>query len=355
MRLPSLILTFIFAGKALAQVGIPPVRSEDELIDTLDQSSLQEAIRILLKSYIKRDNLDSLELNRAAMQGLLDRSGFGVTLVDRRSESDPSDTPQQLVAEQLTDTVAYLRLGTLSEAELASIGDRLKQFQTSGAKTLILDLRVPARDTSFQNAARILDHFCPPNELLFKIQKPGEERPSLFLSKSATSWSGDLILLIDAQTPPASEAIATVLKRTRDPLLIGRPTPGKTVEYEKVIISEDAYLRFAVAELVFADGSSIFRTGIRPDIDVGLEVADKAYIFDASREQGMKPFIFSKRQPRHNEAALVAGTNPELDYAIAKSAGRDTGFDTIPIHDRVVQAALDYLVTIEQLDPGDDA
>ena len=70
MRLPSLILTFIFAGKALAQVGIPPVRSEDELIDTLDQSSLQEAIRILLKSYIKRDNLDSLELNRAATQAL---------------------------------------------------------------------------------------------------------------------------------------------------------------------------------------------------------------------------------------------------------------------------------------------
>ena len=67
-----------------------------------------------------------------------------------------------------------------------------------------------------------------------------------------------------------------------------------------------------------------------------------------------KPFLFSKRQPRHNEAALIAGTNPELDYAIAKSAGRDTGFDTVPIHDRVVQAALDYLTTIAILKSEDE-
>jgi C-terminal processing protease CtpA/Prc len=255
----------------------------------------------------------------------------------------------------LTEAVAYLRPGTLSDTELASIGDRLKEFQATGATTLVLDLRVPIGDASFHSAARFLDHFCPPDELLFKIQKPGEDRPSLFLSRPATSWSGEIIVLIDEQTPPASEAIATVLKRMRDPLLIGRPTPGKTVEYEKIIISDEAYLRFAVAELVFADESSIFRTGLKPDLELGLDFADKAYIFDASREQGMKPFIISELRPRHNEAALVAGTNPELDYAIAKSAGKDTGYDSLPIHDRVVQAALDYLVTIKQLAPDDDA
>ncbi len=140
----------------------------------------------------------------------------------------------------------------------------------------------------------------------------------------------------------------------RGPLLIGQRTPGETVEYEKVTLGEEAYLRFAVAELVFADDSSLFRTGITPDLEIEMAISDKAYIFDASREQGMKPFIFSKQPPRLNEAALVAGTNPELDYAIALSAGRDTGYDSIPIHDRVVQAALDYLVTADQLEPATD-
>lgn len=326
-----------------------PLRSEDELVDTLDQDNLQEAIRLLLKGYIKRDNLDSLELNRAALHGLLDRSGFGVTLIDRKSEADESTDPQLLVAEAITQTVAYLRPGTFSQSEIDEIGAQLDRFAKAGAKTLVLDLRVPVKDASFQNAARFLNHFCPPNELLFKIQKPGEQRPSLFLSKPAKHWDGDLVVLVDGQTPPASEAVASVLKRLRDPLIVGKPTPGKTVEYNKVIIGSDAYLRFAVAEVIFADGTSIFRKGIQPDLEAMFELADKAYIFDASQEQGMKPFLFSKQQPRHNEASLVAGTNPELDYAIAKSAGKDTGYDTVPIHDRVVQAALDYLVMAEIL------
>ena len=249
-----------------------------------------------------------------------------------------------MVAEPISETIVYLRPGTFSETEIRAIGKQLNTFAKSGAETLILDLRVPAKDASFQNAARLLNHFCPPSELLFKIQKPGEQRPSLYLSKPATSWPGELVVLIDEQTPPAAEAIATVLKRTRQPVLIGTATPGKTVEYEKVIIGSDAYLRFAVAEVIFADGESIFRKGLRPDLETGFEPADKAYIFDASQDKGMKPYLLSKLQPRHNEAALVAGTNPELDYAIAKSAGRDTGYDTVPIHDRVVQAALDYLV-----------
>ena len=350
---PSLLL---LVASALAQDEPEPLplRDEKELVDTLEQANLQEAIRILLKGYIKRDHLDSLELNRAALQGLLERSGFGVTLVDRRTEADESLEPMKLVAEEISGTVAYLRPGALSATEIADAGDALKSFVNSGSQTLILDLRVPVRDASFQNAAKFLNHFCPPNELLFKIQRPGEQRPALYLSKPATPrWDGDLVVLIDGQTPPAAEAITAVLKRLRDPIIIGNPTPGKTVEYDKVIIGEEAHLRFAVAEVVFADGESIFRKGIKPDLETVFEPSDKAYVFDRSQTEGMKPFLFSKKQPRHNEAALIAGTNPELDYAIAKSAGRDTGYDTIPIHDRVMQAALDYLVTAELLEDSE--
>jgi C-terminal processing protease CtpA/Prc len=254
-----------------------------------------------------------------------------------------------LIAESINKTTAYLRPGAFSLSEIGEIGEQLDSLSKAGATTLILDLRVPTPEATFQNAAQFLNHFCPPNQLLFKIQKPGEERPTLFQSRAATAWDGDLILLVDSQTPPASEAIATVLKRMRNPVIIGTPTPGQTVEYEKIIIGDEAFLRFAVAEVIFADDSSIFRKGIKPDLEAQFEIADKAYIFDASHDQGMKPFLFSNPQPRLNEAALVAGTNPELDYAIAKSAGRDTGYDTIPIHDRVVQAALDYLVTTDLL------
>ncbi len=119
---------------------------------------------------------------------MLDRSGFGITLVDRRSEGEDSGDPQQLVAEILTDSVAYLRPGTYSDTELNAIGTRLAEFTSAGIKTLVLDLRARASVATFQGAARFLDQFCLADELLFKIQKPGEASPSLFLSQSDTSW-----------------------------------------------------------------------------------------------------------------------------------------------------------------------
>ena len=350
MRYLTSILTIFLCASATAQEDAPRTPlEEDALVDTLDQDNLQEAIRILLKNYIKRDSLDSLELNRAAMQGLLARSGFGVTLVDRKAEDEESRTDHKLVAEPLNKTTAYLRPGTFSESEVKLIAEKLDEFSKSGVKTLVLDLRVPAKAASFYDASRFLNHFCPGNQLLFKILKPGAQRPELFQSKPASTWDGGIVLLIDQQTPPAAEAIAEVIRREREPVIIGEATPGQTVEYEKAVISESAYLRFAVAEVIFADGTSIFREGVKPDLRVRVPIADKAYIFHASESKGMSSFLFSKQQPRLNEAALVAGTNPELDYAIAKSAGRDTGYDNIPIQDRVVQAALDYLVTTEIL------
>jgi len=328
-----------------------PARDESELVDTLDQDNLQEAIRILLKSYIKRDGLDSLELNRSALQGLLDRAGFGATLVDRKSEAANGHGGHELVAEQITETVAYVRPGTFNAVETAKIGEFLKLFDKGGSKTLLLDLRVPAQNAKFQDAAILLNHFCPPNEVLFKIQKPGQARPVVYSSKPAATWKHELILLIDDETCPAAEAIAAVIGRVSNPFIIGTPTPGQTVEYEKVIISDDAHLRFAVAELIFADDESIFRKGITPHIAAMLDREKKFEIFHGSQKDGMKPYLFSKQQPRLNEAALVAGTDPELDYAIAKSADLETGYDKIPTHDRVVQAALDFLVTKELLDP----
>ena len=49
----------------------------NSIIDQMPQSSLQEAFRHLKEEYIKKENLTYDELNRAALQGLLERLDFG--------------------------------------------------------------------------------------------------------------------------------------------------------------------------------------------------------------------------------------------------------------------------------------
>ena len=46
-----------------------------------------------------------------------------------------------------------------------------------------------------------------------------------------------------------------------------------------------------------------------------MSPVDKRQIFYVSAEKGMGPFIYETERPHLNEAALMAGTNPELESA----------------------------------------
>jgi hypothetical protein len=74
-----------------------------------------------------------------------------------------------------------------------------------------------------------------------------------------------------------------------------------------------------------------------------MSMADKRQIFQASTDKGMAAFVYETERPHLNEAALMAGTNPELDSAEQR---RNRGFDKIP-RDGVLQRALDLITSLE--------
>ncbi|NNE93235.1 MAG: hypothetical protein HKN23_16450 [Verrucomicrobiales bacterium] len=338
-------------GKPKAAPTTPvPAKTPRELIDGLNQANLQEAFRILRSEYINRDDFDYLELNRAAMQGLLNRLEFGASILTEESRS-LRNSPYKFHSAKIDDSTAYLRFGKFNKSGVSELDKALKKFREELGddwKTLIVDLRSPQAQADFAVAAEILGRFRPPNELLFKIRRPGDERPRLFVAKSQpASWSGDLILLVDTETGNVGEIIAGVLKKQNpdDVLIIGEKTRGLTVEYRDVPIGEDRILRYAIAEVVLDDDSSLFQKGIEPDVPAPASRKSKAEIFKLT-ETGKVPltkFLFQKQRPRLNEAALVAGTDPELGYYLAKSNGRETEWDKPPLQDRALQQAVDLL------------
>jgi hypothetical protein len=60
-------------------------------------------------------------------------------------------------------------------------------------------------------------------------------------------------------------------------------------------------------------------------------------------ERGLAPFIYETERPHMNEAALIAGTNPELE-SIEQRRGRMQ--DRVP-RDAVLQRALDLITSLE--------
>jgi hypothetical protein len=324
-----------------------------EMIDTLDQASLQEAFRLLTKNYIHHGELDPLAVNRAAMQGLLARLDFGAMLLTEKS-LESRNSPFLFFSEKITDNTAYIRFGRYNKQGVTDLDKALDVFaKEKEVKNLILDLRSPQAQADFAIASEILSRFRPPNELLFKIRRPGNDRPTLFISKTnETNWSRKLVLLVDRETGNVGEIIAAVLQRNNDCLIIGEKTPGLTVEYRDVPIGEDRILRYAIAEVVLEDDTSIFQKGIAPDIDTPTPYEAKRALYRLTQNgEKLTKFLFPRQRPRMNEAALVAGTDPEIDYYLLRSNNKPTPWDKVPPQDRALQQTVDMLRTNEFLYP----
>ena len=99
--------------------------------------------------------------------------------------------------------------------------------------------------------------------------------------------------------------------------------------------------------MVSPEGHSLFPDGIKPDLPVEMSIADKLQIFQLSGEKGMGPFVYQAGRPHMNEAALLAGTNPEIEAAEAAQQRRGRAPEKPPAHDLVLQRALDVVTSLE--------
>lgn len=329
---------------AIPALSLSLAEEPAKLVDTLDQTNLQESFRILLADYIQPSQLSPLEINRAALDGLLDRLGLGAELIARHTETPAESARFETHHEILDGNIAYLRPAAFTEADIEKIDAGIASFINSKCPTLILDLRVPMMDADFGSATRFIERFCPANTVIFKISKPGGEKARGFNSRpSSINWTGETILLVDQDTGGAAEISAAVIQTFRDALVAGVRTAGSTVQYQTINISETAALRFAVAEAVLPDDTSLFQKGITPSILTHTPRVKKLSVFAASGKEGTAKFVADVERPTLNEAALVAGTNPELPYLIDKTAGRPSSLDEIPLQDSALQRVLDFL------------
>ncbi len=334
MRRLAFILTLTTAGFAV----------DEKKPQDISQAGIQTAFRMLQKEYIRSSDLTFEVLNRAALAGLLERLDFGAQLVSRSSEAQPGAL-SGVQAEQLTPQIAYLRPRAFTAQEMAAVEKHLRAFVAAKTTHLILDLRTPAPPGDFNDAAALLSLFVPKGEVLFKMQQMGQSSAETETNAREPVWSQTLLVLVDDETNNLGETIAAVLRQRRQALLIGAPTRGGAVRYETVPVDAEWSLRFARAEVLLADGSSVFQKGLQPDFAISLPIANKRQVFEASREKDVKGTITDQPRARFNEAALVAHKNPELEAYLRRSAGKSLPGDDPKPSDTVLQRAVDLIIT----------
>jgi hypothetical protein len=322
---------------------VPPP-TVDAIVDSMGAGDLQQAIQLLKSNYISPEALSEIELNRAMLSGVLDRLGRGVVLLPERGAAS-AEANSPFFGEIIEGHIGYLRLGALTAPNLQAIDANLQGFAGKKIDAVVVDLRASPPTNDFAIASEFAKRFCAKGKLLFTLRKPAAKQERAFTSDRDPAYQGLMIVLADGDTSGPAEAIAGVLRFYNKALIIGQPTAGRAVEYSDLPLNGGRMLRVAVAEAVLPEGRPLFPGGLKPDVPVEMPAADKRLVFEQSVGKGMAPFVFENERPHLNEAALLAGRNPELEaMEAAQRRGRNTE-KPLP-RDPVLQRALDVVTSL---------
>ncbi|MDP9292350.1 MAG: S41 family peptidase, partial [Verrucomicrobiota bacterium] len=248
-------------------------------------------------------------------------------------------------AEILDDRIGYLRLGALTKSNVVEMDAALQNVVHKSLKAVILDLRATPTSSDFDLAADVIKRFTPKGKMLFTIKKPSAKQERIVTSNQEPQFHGVIVAVVDRETAGAAEVIAAVLRIHASALIVGAKTKGAAVEFADLPLRTGKIVRLAVAEITLPGNASIFPGGVKPDIAIEISDAQKREIMQASLEKGISQFVFENERPRMNEAALVAGTNPEVDAMQAAQRNR-TEKGRPALHDAVLQRAVDLITSI---------
>lgn len=315
-----------------------------DLLGKVDQAGLQDIIQKLKSDYLNPDAISNQEINEATVEALLARLGPGATISEDTLVTAPI---RPFKTEILQNQFGYVRLGSFSEQDLTLLDNALTDFRTHGILGLIIDLRTMPAGTDYQLAAKTAARLVPKDRILFRLVNSKGNSQQTFTSSQEPLFTGPIAVTISRQNAGTAEAIAGALKSFGNALLIGQTTSGRAVEYQRFPLNDHLVLTIAVNELVVPGIPSIFPAGLNPDIPVSIPIEQEKRVLLLGDQQGVADLITDEERPHTNEAALIAGKNPDLDAYEADQAAKK--LKSPKPKDLVVQRAVDFLTTVNIL------
>jgi C-terminal processing protease CtpA/Prc len=232
----------------------------------------------LLRTNLK--GVSQTNLDRAAVNGLIEQFPGQVMLVKESNNAAASNTPDTLSKATLyDDSYAYLRIGRveghLAEKLRAAYQDLAR---TNKVKGVILDLRFAAGG-DYAAAAAAADCFLNSEQPLLEWGTG-----SASATRKTDAIAVPVAILVNSQTTGAAEALAAALREGNIGLILGGTTAGQANIFKEFALGNGEKLRISTAQIKLGDGTALAH-GLRPDIAVETSLTDeKAYLEDPYKD-----------------------------------------------------------------------
>ena len=337
-------------GEAPAKTGAADVAPRQipsrEAADAVGEAELRQIVDILRDNYVHPDALSETALARAGLQGLLDRLGAGARIFSAGKTAE--HRPVQFHSEIIAGSVGYLRLGALALENIAALDAALEGFTAKPLPAVVLDLRATPHSTDFELAAECCRRFSPKGRVLFSIRRTKANDEEILTSREDPKWRGLLTVLVDGSTAGAGEVVAAVLRTHVSAYVIGQQTKGEAAQFEEIPLVGGRVLRVAIGEVALPDATPVFPGGLTPDLVLNVPQEKTDEVLRLAMSSGdVAALVLDKPRARMNEAALIGGTNPELDEMQEIHRLRAKGEEPAKLpRDEALQRALDFITTI---------
>lgn len=333
----------------LSGVGQAALVGDGESESELSQAGVQTAFQILRRDFIRSRELTAERLSATALEGLLTALDVGAQVVRWEPDDGSKKADPMVHTLALAEGVGWVRPVTFHRDEVAMVEKALVGFEGAGCTAVILDLRSPAAEGEFEVAAALVDLLVPGGESLFRLRQAGAAAGEVFVSSRPPVWSGDVLVLVDERTNNVGEAVAAVLRHLSRAILLGEPTKGAAVRYQTLPLDATHALRYASAEMLLPDGTTLYQKGIKPDFEVAFADEERERTERLFQQGRVRELVFEIARVRFNEAALVARRNPEIDSYLRRSLGQVDAADKPALVDPVIQRAVDLVLGGDRL------
>lgn len=166
--------------------------------------------------------------------------------------------------------VYVVKLHSFNAISEAKMQEALREYTTSGAKKLVLDVRGNPGGL-LQSAVAIAGFFLPTGKVVVREAFGDNREDRLYRSQGRTVREfnpKELVVLVDGGSASASEILAGALQDHGAATIIGMQTFGKGSVQELVPLQSGASVKVTVARWLTPNGVSISEGGLTPAIRI---------------------------------------------------------------------------------------
>ncbi len=283
-------------------IGLEVAKNEDNQIEVLnvfkggpaEKSGLQ-AGDILIEVNNVKVNGDSLNEATNIIKGIDERGKSDkITLKVMRGEEELTLTAvreevvvQSVSGKMLKGNIGYLQISSFVEETGAQFKEEAAKLLDAGAKSLIIDLRNNGGGL-LEAVVEIADYLLPEGNILTIKGKSGN--PQVYNSDER-AINLPMCVLTNGNSASASEVLAGALRDHKKATLVGEKTYGKGVVQTLYNFNDGSAVKITTAKYYTPSGECIDKVGIKPDVEVKMELTKALSLYTEDEDIQLKEAI----------------------------------------------------------------